>query len=148
MRTTLTGLLGATLLATPALAAPPKLVIAISDIRAQTGPLAKQGLSLEDTRKKVDFTKTAGLFGATSRDKANFDSLFGDPMTENAYMEALGKPLGSDDRPQSRYTEKAPPSRAIRSSASGSSAERFPGIAKRNFTCSLSKPLCRRSELT
>lgn len=70
-----------------------KLTAAISDIRAQVTPLARQGLSLEDVRKKVDFTKTAEIFGTTPRIKANFQGLFADPMIPNAYKEALGQPI-------------------------------------------------------
>jgi len=93
-----------------------KLSAAIADIRAQVGPLAKQGLSLDDVRKKVDFSKTAAGFGATSREQAEFQQLFADPMIENAYKEALGQTIDQGDlegNPPPTFSEKAPPSRAI-----------------------------------
>lgn len=89
------------------------LITAISAIRTQVAALAKQGLSLEDVKAKADFTATAELFGNTPRDKANFQALFGSPMTENAYKEARGLPMGYVASEQPRFTEKAPPSKAI-----------------------------------
>lgn len=89
------------------------LITAISDIRAQVYPLAKKGLSLAEVKDKVDFAKTAELFGNTPRDKANFQALFGSPMTENTYKEALGLSMAYVAGAQPGFTEKAPPSRAI-----------------------------------
>lgn len=89
------------------------LITAISAIRTQVAALAKQGLSLEDVKAKADFTATAELFGNTPRDKANFQALFGSPMTENAYKEAKGLPMGYVASEQPRFTEKAPQSKAI-----------------------------------
>ena len=40
------------------------LIAAITDIRAQVGPLAKQGLSKEEIKKKVDFSKSASIVWA------------------------------------------------------------------------------------
>ena len=92
-----------------------RLVTALSDIRTQVGPLAKQGLSLEEVKKKVDFAKTGELWGTTPRDKANFQGLFAEPMTGSAYKEARGQPIAQGEGfPPPRYTEKAPPSRAKR----------------------------------
>ena len=91
-----------------------KLIAAITDIRSQVGPLAKQGMSLEEVQKKVDFTNTAALFGSAPRDKAAFKSLFSDPMIENAYKEAKGIPIvQGEGGPEPRFTEPAPKSRAV-----------------------------------
>ncbi len=90
------------------------LIAAISDIRAQVGPLAKQGLSQDEIKKKVDFSKSAALFGPTARDKANFQSLFAEPMTTNAYKEARGDPVLQTMGPGVAYTETPPKSRAKR----------------------------------
>ena len=89
-----------------------KLVTVIAEIRRQVGPLAKQGLSLEEVRKKVDFSKVGELFGTTPRDKANFQGLFADPMTKSAYQEALGQKIVQGELPEGypnpRFTEPPP----------------------------------------
>ena len=70
-----------------------KLIAAITDVRAQVGPLAKAGVPLEEVSKRVDFTKSIGLFGSTPRIQRNAQTLFFDPMIPNAYKEALGQPI-------------------------------------------------------
>jgi len=93
-----------------------KLITTISEIRSQVGPLAKQGLSLEEVQKKMSFAKVGELFGTGPRDQANFKALFSDPMTEMAYKEARGEPIiqGSPAGfPQPRFTEAPPKSRAV-----------------------------------
>lgn len=69
------------------------LIGSIEDIRAQVGPLAKAGLSLEDVGKKVDFSLYATVFGTTERRKTLFKAYWTDPMTENAWKEAKGLPI-------------------------------------------------------
>jgi len=70
-----------------------QLAASIEDIRAQVGPLAKAGLSLEEVNKKVDFSRHAAIFGKTERQKTLFKSYWTDPMTENAWKEANGLPI-------------------------------------------------------
>lgn len=70
-----------------------RLIGSIEDIRAQVGPLAKQGLSLEEVSKRVDFSRYRDLFGTTERQKALFKAYWTDPMTENAWKEAKGLPI-------------------------------------------------------
>ena len=65
----------------------------IEDIRAQVGPLAKAGMSLEEVSKKVDFSRYAAVFGKTERMKTLFKAYWTDPMTENAWKEAKGLPI-------------------------------------------------------
>ena len=65
----------------------------IDDIRAQVGPLAKAGMSLEEVSKKVDFSRYAAVFGKTERMKTLFKAYWTDPMTENAWKEAKGLPI-------------------------------------------------------
>ena len=95
-----------------------RLAAAISDIRAQVGLLARQGLSLADVKKQVDFTKTAEAFSISPRVRANFGPLVADPMTENAFLEAKGQPIVQgqipEGNPKARFTEPPPPSRAKR----------------------------------
>jgi glyoxylase-like metal-dependent hydrolase (beta-lactamase superfamily II) len=69
------------------------LIASIEDIRAQVGPLAKRGLSLEEVGKRVDFSRYRDLFGKTERMKALFKVYWTDPMTENAWKEAKGLPI-------------------------------------------------------
>jgi glyoxylase-like metal-dependent hydrolase (beta-lactamase superfamily II) len=70
-----------------------QLIAGIEDIRAQVGPLAKQGMSLEEVGKKVDYTRTTATFAPTDRLKPRFKAYWLDPMTENAWKEAQGKPI-------------------------------------------------------
>ena len=94
-----------------------KLIAAMTDLRSQIFPLAKSGTSLEDVKKKTDFSKSTALFGDTARTKANLQSLFFDPMTGSVYKEALGQPIVQGDLtgfPQPEVTDTPPPSRAKR----------------------------------
>lgn len=70
-----------------------KLIGSIEDIRAQVGPLAKQGLSLEQIGKRVDFSRYRDLFGRDERSMRLFKAYWTDPMTENAWKEAKGLPI-------------------------------------------------------
>ncbi|WP_310467480.1 MBL fold metallo-hydrolase [Sphingomonas sp.] len=95
-----------------------KLVTAIADIRAQVAPLAKQGLPLDDVRKKVDFSTSAALFGTEPRIRANIISLFFDPMVQSAYKEALGQAIGQGDperKPDYRHSPPKPSSKKHKS---------------------------------
>lgn len=86
-----------------------KLTAAIDDIRAQVAPLAKQGLALEEVRKKVDFSASADRFGTTPRIRANAMSLFFEPMIASAYKEALGQPIIQGDPAQMPAYRHDPP---------------------------------------
>jgi len=92
-----------------------KLVSALTDLRAQIFPLAKAGLSLEEVRKKVDFSKSIDLFGTTPRLRANVPALFFEPMTGSVYKEALGQPIvqgeGSPEPDVPRDTPPKPASK-------------------------------------
>lgn len=70
-----------------------QLIGSIEDIRAQVGPLAKQGLGLEEVNKRTDFSRYRDLFGKTERQKTLFKVYWTDPMTENAWKEAKGLPI-------------------------------------------------------
>jgi len=67
-----------------------RLVATIADIRAQVGPLARQGMSLEDVRTHADFSAQTAIFGTNPRYAAAFQSLWLAPMVENAWKEARG----------------------------------------------------------
>ena len=70
-----------------------KLIAAIGDARAQVAPLARSGMSLEEVREKLDFSKSIALFGDTPRIRVNAQNLFFEPMVSNAYKEARGEPI-------------------------------------------------------
>ncbi len=70
-----------------------RLIGTISDIRAQVGVLARQGLTLEQVRGRVDFSAQSAIFGTTPRLRAGFQSLWLAPMIENAFKEARGEPI-------------------------------------------------------
>jgi glyoxylase-like metal-dependent hydrolase (beta-lactamase superfamily II) len=85
-----------------------QLIGSIEDIRAQVGPLAKQGWSLDEVRTRVDFSRYAEIFGKTDRMKALFKAYWTDPMTENAWKEAKGLPIvqGEGEVTVARQSEK------------------------------------------
>jgi glyoxylase-like metal-dependent hydrolase (beta-lactamase superfamily II) len=87
-----------------------KLAGTIRDIRTQVGTLAAEGLSLEDTRKRVDFSAQSAIFGTTPRLKAGFQSVWLAPMIENAWREAKGLPIvqgGGETTPASVRRDRA-----------------------------------------
>ncbi len=87
-----------------------KLIAAITDVRAQVGPLANAGVPLEEVSKKVDFTKSIALFGDTPRIQRNAQTLFFDPMIPNAYKEALGQPIvQGEGGPEPDVPRETPP---------------------------------------
>lgn len=93
-----------------------KLTAAMTDLRAQIFPLAKAGMSLDDVKKKVDFSKSSALFGDTPRAKLNLQNLFFEPMTKSVYKEALGQPIVQGDldgNPPPELKDTPPKSRAI-----------------------------------
>ena len=59
-----------------------RLIASIRDLQAQVAPLAKAGMSLDDVRKKVDFSKSIAMYGDT-------------PTREG---QSAGAVLRSDDR--------------------------------------------------
>jgi glyoxylase-like metal-dependent hydrolase (beta-lactamase superfamily II) len=69
----------------------------LSDLRAQIGPLARQGLSLEQVRARVNFDPTREIFGDTPRNRLLIDAFWLTPMTVNTYMEARGTPMVQGD---------------------------------------------------
>ena len=74
-----------------------RLIATIGDIRAQVGPLARQGLSLEDVRERVDFSAQTEIFGTTPRLRLGFESYWLNPMVENAWKEARGERIVQGD---------------------------------------------------
>jgi len=85
-------------------------------LQTEVGPLAKAGMSLDDVRKKVDFSKSIAMFGDTPQVKANLQGLFFDPMIGNEYKEARGEPIVQGDLegfPPPEVKDTPPPSRAI-----------------------------------
>jgi glyoxylase-like metal-dependent hydrolase (beta-lactamase superfamily II) len=70
------------------------LIGLIEDVRAQVGPLAKAGLSLEQVRAKVDFKAEYPRFVGDNKFYARFfDQFFLSPMVENVFKEAKGEAI-------------------------------------------------------
>ena len=67
-----------------------RLIGPITDIRAQVAPLARQGLTLDQVRERVDFSAQTAIFGTTPRLRAMFEGYWLTPMVENAWREARG----------------------------------------------------------
>ncbi len=81
-----------------------RLIATITDIRAQVGPLARQGLSLEETRRRVNFAPALDQWGTTPRLRAMFEGYWLTPMVENAWRQGRGDPIiqgGGDTTPNS-----------------------------------------------
>jgi glyoxylase-like metal-dependent hydrolase (beta-lactamase superfamily II) len=74
-----------------------RLIATIGDIRAQVAPLARQGLSLEEVRERVDFSAQTAIFGTTPRLRLGFESYWLNPMVENAWKEARGEAIVQGD---------------------------------------------------
>jgi glyoxylase-like metal-dependent hydrolase (beta-lactamase superfamily II) len=69
------------------------LIGTIRDIRAQVGPLARQGLTLEQVRQRVDFSAQTAIFATTPLLARAFRTLWLEPMVENVWKEAKGIPI-------------------------------------------------------
>lgn len=74
-----------------------RLMATLADLRAQIGPLAAQGLSLEEVRRRVDWSGQRAIFGDTPRNRLLFDAYWLSPMTVNTYMEAHGQVMVQGD---------------------------------------------------
>lgn len=71
-----------------------RLIALLSEVRAQVGPLAAQGLNLEETRKRVDFAAQAAAFaGDDPWLRRWFDQYWVQPITAAAWKEAKGLPI-------------------------------------------------------
>ena len=87
-----------------------RLIATITDIRSQVGPLARQGLSLDETRQRVNFTPSLDQWGTTPRLRFTFEGFWLTPMVENAWREARGDPIiqgGGDTTPASVNRRRA-----------------------------------------
>ncbi len=74
-----------------------RLAATLRDLRAQIGPLAGQGLSLEEVRRRVNWDAQRAIFGDTPRNRLLFDAYWLSPMTVNTYMEARGQGFEQGD---------------------------------------------------
>lgn len=74
-----------------------RLAATLTDLRAQIGPLARQGLSLDEVRQRVDWSAQRDIFGDTPRNRLLFDAYWLTPMTINTYMEARGQAMTQGD---------------------------------------------------
>ena len=71
-----------------------RLLALIGEVRAKIAPLAKQGLTLEETRKQLDLSRQARLFaGDDAWLNRWFKAYWIDPFSEAAWKEAKGIPI-------------------------------------------------------
>lgn len=70
-----------------------RLAETIADIRRQVGDLARQGLTLEQVKAKVDYSAQMARFGDTPRNRQTFEAFWLKPMTVNAWLEAKAEPM-------------------------------------------------------
>jgi hypothetical protein len=59
----------------------------------QVGQLARQGLTLEQVRERVDYSAQTEIFGDTPRKRRLFEAFWLTPITESAWREARGEPI-------------------------------------------------------
>lgn len=74
-----------------------RLTATLTDLRAQIGPLARQGLSLADVRTRVNWDAQRAIFGDTPRNRLLFDAYWLTPMTINTWREARNEPFEQGD---------------------------------------------------
>lgn len=74
-----------------------RLAATLRDLLAQIGPLAGQGISLEEVRRRVNWDAQRAIFGDTPRNRLLFDAYWLNPMTTNTYMEARGQTFEQGD---------------------------------------------------
>ncbi len=70
-----------------------RLIGTLTDVRAQVGALARQGLTLEQVRERADFSAQTAIFGDTPRNRLLFEAYWLTPIVESAYKEARGEPI-------------------------------------------------------
>lgn len=71
-----------------------KLRVAIVDIKSQVEPLAAKGLSLDEVRKAMQFSKLQEEFaGDSAWDRSQMRGFFLEALVSNVYKEAKGEPI-------------------------------------------------------
>jgi glyoxylase-like metal-dependent hydrolase (beta-lactamase superfamily II) len=71
-----------------------KVSAAITTVRERVAPLAKEGLSLEEVRKRTDFSDVQRAFGGEDEwDRAMTQQFFIGALVSNAWKEARGEPI-------------------------------------------------------
>lgn len=78
-----------------------RLSVLIADVRAQVGAAAAAGLTLEQTRQRVDFSAQRQIFaGDDGWRRIIFNYYWVEPIVESAYLEASGEPILQGDHPE------------------------------------------------
>jgi glyoxylase-like metal-dependent hydrolase (beta-lactamase superfamily II) len=73
------------------------LIASISDLRTQVAPLARQNLTIDEVRSRIDYTRHLEMFGDTPRHRRQLEAFWLRTMTVNAYREARGEPIEQGD---------------------------------------------------
>lgn len=77
-----------------------RLAALIADLRAQVGPIARQGLPLDEVRRRVDFSAQRAIFAGTDRwRRFLFDAYWVEPIVRSAWLEARGEPIVQGEHP-------------------------------------------------
>ncbi len=74
-----------------------RLTATLTDLRAQIGPLARQGLSLEEVRGRLNWNAQWAIFGDTPRNRILLEGNWLRPMTVNTFREARNQPFEQGD---------------------------------------------------
>ena len=91
-----------------------KLVRVIGDMRNTVIRLSDKAASLADVSKNIDLSTVANGFGASDQERAEFGSLFGEPMIENIYKESHKIPIVQGrGMPVPEFSQSPPLSRSI-----------------------------------
>jgi glyoxylase-like metal-dependent hydrolase (beta-lactamase superfamily II) len=71
-----------------------RLIGSLKDVRAQVGPLAAQGLSLDELQARIDYSRQIRLFaGDSAWARRWFEAYWLEPITSSAHREAKGIPI-------------------------------------------------------
>jgi glyoxylase-like metal-dependent hydrolase (beta-lactamase superfamily II) len=78
-----------------------RLSALIADVRSQVGAAVAAGLTLQDTRGRVDLSVQRQIFaGDNGWRRIIFDYYWVEPIVQSAYLEARGEPILQGDHPE------------------------------------------------
>jgi glyoxylase-like metal-dependent hydrolase (beta-lactamase superfamily II) len=96
-----------------------RLIGTLADVRNQVGAFARQGLSLDEVRARVDYSAQSAIFGEPPGGHGIFELNWLTPITESAYLEARGEPIT-----QGTYVPAAGPRSNVRRRAAARAGAR------------------------
>ncbi|NNM78126.1 MBL fold metallo-hydrolase [Sphingomonas sp. ID1715] len=75
-----------------------KLTVALNDLRTQIGPMAREGLTLDEVRKRFDPARQKAAFVTSPRLERAFEANWLSPMIVNSWLEARGQAFVQGDQ--------------------------------------------------